>query len=115
MFTTYTIVFAVSASFVLFFLGALLFPTLTLEKKGNYLLFDKLKVPVVIAMIFYVPIVLVFNQGVYFDENQGSPIPALLIYGIITALIESYIVFRKEITTWFNQKQHIKHTLRVKS
>ncbi|OJG86992.1 hypothetical protein RV15_GL002285 [Enterococcus silesiacus] len=95
--------------------GSYLFPTLTLEKKGNYLLFDTLKIPVVIAMVIYVPIVLVFNHGYYSYENGASPIPGLLIYGIITALIGSYLVFRKEIHGSINRRRQVKNSSNVKS
>lgn len=111
--STVPIVLAVVSSLLLFVLGALLFPSLTLEKRGDYLLFDKLKIPVVVAMTIYVPIVLEFSQGVYYGENQSSPIPAVLIYGIITALIGTYLVFRKEFQKWFNQKQQIKDSIHI--
>lgn len=111
--STVPIMLAVVSSLLLFVLGAILFPSLTLEKRGNYLLFDKLKIPVIVAMTIYVPIVLVFSQGIYYGEDQPSPIPALLIYGIITAMIGTYLVFRKEFQEWFNQKQQIKDSIRI--
>ncbi|MEI5992612.1 ABC transporter permease [Candidatus Enterococcus mansonii] len=99
------IILAVLLSFFLFIFGAFLFSSLTLEKKGNYLLFDKLKLPVIIAMTLYVPIVLVFGRGWYFGEENRSPIPSLLTYGLITVLIGIYVVYRKEIHLWLNKRK----------
>lgn len=111
----FPIVFALAASLLLFILGNVLFSSLTLEKKGSYLLFDKLRIPVIIAMTIYVPMVLVFSRGFYSNEsNPKSPFVALFIYGILTALISSYIIFKKEIDEWINQKNQIKGTISVR-
>lgn len=110
----FPIVFALIVSILLTVLGAFLFPSLTLEKKGNYLLFDKLKIPVIIVTTIYVPIVIVFSQGFSHDESTQSSIISLLIYAIITALIVSYIVFKKEIDRWIHQKKQIKEKISVK-
>ncbi|MEI5992252.1 hypothetical protein A5881_003808 [Enterococcus termitis] len=107
------IILAVFLSLLLFLFGSYLFPKLTLEKKGNYLLFDTLKIPVVIAMTIYVPVVLVFNRGYYNYQNDASPIPALLIYGVITALIGSYLVFRKEIHESINRIKKRKNSSNI--
>jgi len=109
------IILALTISVLLFIFGSFLFPKLTLEKKGNYLLFDKLKVPVVIAMTLYVPMVLVFSSGVYFGEEVSSPIPSLLTYCILTALIGSYLVFRKEINEWINLKRQLNRNSSISS
>ncbi|WP_207694964.1 hypothetical protein DOK67_0002733 [Enterococcus sp. DIV0212c] len=113
--STVPIILALILSVLLFIFGSFLFPTLTLEKKGNYLLFDKLKIPVIITMTIYVTMVLVFSRGYYSYENGISPIPSLLTYGIITAFIGSYLVYRKEIHELINRKRHIKNTDNVKS
>ncbi|WP_348919996.1 ABC transporter permease [Enterococcus rotai] len=113
--STFPIILAIAISLFLFIFGSFLFPKLTLEKKGNYLLFDKLKVPVVIAMTLYVPMVLVFSSGVYFGEDVSSPIPSLLIYCILTALIGSYLVFRKEINEWVNLKRQLNRNSSISS
>lgn len=106
------VILAVTLSFLLFIFGSFLFSKLTLEKKGNYLLFDKLKIPVVIAMTIYVPVVLVFSSGIYLGVNSPSPIPSLLFYGLITFLIGSYLVFRKEFHEWINYKRQISDNIR---
>lgn len=113
--STVSIIFAIVLSVLLFILGSFFFPTLTLEKKGNYLLFDKLKIPVVIAMTIYIPMVLVFSRGYYSYENDTSPIPGLLTYGLIAAMIGSYLVFRKEIHESISRIRQMKNTGNVKS
>lgn len=100
------IILAIVLSFTVFVIGSLLFPKLTLEKKGDYLLFDQLKLPVVIAMTIYVPVVLVFSRRYYTYEDSSTPIPSLLIYGVLTALIGSYLVYRKEIHTYINRTRY---------
>ncbi|MDA9470394.1 ABC transporter permease [Enterococcus sp. 5H] len=110
----FPIIFALVVSILLTVSGFFLFPALTLEKKGNYLLFDKLKIPVIIATTIYVPIVMVFSQGFSHDESLQSSIVSLLIYAIITALIVSYIVFKKEIDRWIHQKKQIKEKISVR-
>ncbi|OJG68796.1 hypothetical protein RV09_GL000195 [Enterococcus moraviensis] len=107
--STLPIVFTVMLSLLLLIFGSYLFQTLTLEKKGKYLLFDGLKLPVIIAMTLYVPIVLVFSRGYYLYEDGTSPIPGLLIYAIITAIIGIYLIFRKE---FHGSISHIKQTLK---
>ncbi|OJG28181.1 hypothetical protein RU98_GL001429 [Enterococcus caccae] len=109
------ITLAVIVSLLLFVSGSYLFSTLTLENKGKYLLFDTLKIPVIIAMTIYVPLVLVFSHGYYNYETGASPIPSLLIYGIITALIGSYLVLKKEIHELINRAKQMNNTSNVKS
>lgn len=113
--TLFPIVFALIASFCLFVLGAFLFPTLTLEKKENYLLFDKLRVPVIIGLTIYIPSVLVFSRSFYTAEyTDHSPIIRLVIYGLFTALVTTYIIFKKEIQERLNQKRQIKRNISLK-
>ncbi|WP_086313196.1 hypothetical protein A5821_000738 [Enterococcus sp. 7F3_DIV0205] len=113
--STVPIIVSLVLSVFLIIFGSFLFPTLSLEKKGNYLLFDRLKIPVVIAMIVYIPIVLVFSGGLYLGGTDSSPIPSLLFYGTITALIGIYLVFRKEIHEWVNNKRQLKNDFRIES
>ncbi|MBP2099647.1 hypothetical protein [Enterococcus rivorum] len=98
---------------LLIFVSAFLYPKLSLEKNGNYLLFDALRIPVLLLFIFYTTVTFTFSGGLFSyvleSEKSVSAIPTLLIYGIISTCIGSYIIFRNQINSFLYKKFILKN------
>lgn len=99
--------------FLLIYGSAFLYPKLSLEKNGNFLLFNAIRIPVLLLFIFYTTVIFTFSGGLYsyvLESGKSiSPIPTLLIYGFISTCIGSYIIFRSQINSFLYKKFILKN------
>ncbi|MBL1224430.1 hypothetical protein [Enterococcus sp. BWR-S5] len=83
-------------SVVLIIFGNTLYNRLSLEKNGNYLLFDNLRLPTLVLITFYVPIAFVFS-GSNFIGIDKSPFPSSFLFSLLAFIIAGGVIFSKEI------------------
>jgi hypothetical protein len=97
---------AVLFSIGMIFLGERLFSRLSLETKGQFLLFKQLNWPLLLILIIYVPLTLVFGMNnIYSISDSESPVLKLVMYAGITALMAGYLINQKNLQHWWQQKR----------
>lgn len=96
-------------------MGSYLYPKLSLEKNGHYLLVDSLRLPVLLSFIFYSTILLTFSSGIYnyalASPNMASPLPTLIISFIVSACIGGYTIYHNHIHTFIYKRFILKNRL----
>ncbi|MHC5227682.1 ABC transporter permease [Enterococcus sp. LJL99] len=89
-------------------LGYIVYPKISLEKNGDYLLLDYLRWPVLLIIVFYTTSTIVFSRGYYYYPmfaEAPSVIPVILFYFIITLVVSACIIFQKPIYNFINEKR----------
>lgn len=102
---------------LIIFVSSLLYTKLSLEKNGNYLLFDSIRIPVLLLFIFYAVVIFTFSSGLYpYVSDASNPTPAspvliMVISALISGCVGSYIIFRNQINSLFYKKFILKNKM----
>lgn len=90
-------------------LSHILYPKISLEKNGDYLLFDFLRWPILLIIVFYITSTIVFYRGYYYYPmfaEAPSIIPVISFYFIASLVISFCIIFKKPIYNFINEKNY---------
>lgn len=84
-------------------MGYWLFPKIALDKKGEYLLIDQLRLPALLLMLLYIPILFVFSAVPLADIK--ITLVRSIIYLLLTLIIGGSILYNKQLIYWWHQKK----------